>query len=79
MAVTPNGYADAVYQGKFLMPEERVMTFGKFLDIMEGKVKANGIFYVQKQNSNFTDEFLSLMKDAEEEIPWASEAFGKLR
>lgn len=76
VAVTPNGYADAVYQDKFVMPEERTMKFNSFLDIIEKKVQPPGIFYVQKQNSNFTDEFRDLMADAAEEIPWATEAFG---
>ncbi len=38
---------------------------------------AAGVFYVQKQNSNFTDEFCALMADADEHIDWATEAFGK--
>ena len=74
--MTPNGYADAVYNDRFVMPEERVMTVGKFLDIIEGKVKANGIFYIQKQNSSFTDEFKDLIPDAAIDIDWATEAFG---
>ena len=76
MAVTPNGYADAVFENRFVMPEERVMTFGSFLDIVEGKVKANGIFYIQKQNSSFTDEFKDLIPDAATDIDWATETFG---
>ncbi len=78
VAVTPNGYADAVYKDKFVMPEERLMTFNTFLDILEEKIKPSGIFYVQKQNSNFTDEFKGLLADAEEHIPWASEALGEM-
>ncbi|KAK8719006.1 hypothetical protein OTU49_014307, partial [Cherax quadricarinatus] len=35
VAVTPNGYADAPYNGYFAMPEERSMKFSTFLDIME--------------------------------------------
>lgn len=35
MAVTPNGYADAPNSGYFVMPEERLMKFGSFLDVME--------------------------------------------
>ena len=78
MAVTPNGYADAVCGDKFVMPEERKLPFSEFLDIIDGKDKeTNGIFYVQKQNSNFTEEFESLMSDADEHIDWATEAFGK--
>lgn len=38
VAVTPNGYADAVSGDRFVMPEERRMTLSSVLDIMEGKV-----------------------------------------
>ena len=77
VAVTPNGYADAVCGDRFVMPEERTMTFSEFLDILYKEQDANGIFYVQKQNSNFTEEFNSLMKDASADIDWATEAFGE--
>ena len=39
VAVTPNGYADAVSGDRFVMPEERQMTFSSVLDIIEGKVR----------------------------------------
>ena len=77
VAVTPNGYADAVNKGKFVMPEERILTFSSFLDILEKKVEANGVFYVQKQNSNLTDEFDALSDDVEPHIPWATKVFGQ--
>ena len=76
VAVTPNGYADAVYEGQFVMPEERSMTMNAFLDILESPNESSGVFYVQKQNSNLTDEFDSLGDDVEPHIPWATEAFG---
>ena len=77
VAVTPNGYADAVRGDKFVMPEERKLPFSEFLDIIEGdKKESKGIFYIQKQNSNFTEEFESLMSDADEHVEWATEAFG---
>lgn len=41
MAVTPNGYADAIAlkNGKeyFVMPEEKEMTMSEFLDTLEDK------------------------------------------
>ncbi|XP_013379747.1 jmjC domain-containing protein 7 [Lingula anatina] len=77
VAVTPNGYADAVSGNKFVMPEERQITFNKFLDILENKDTVPGIFYIQKQNSNFTEEFPELLPDAESEIEMATKAFGK--
>lgn len=38
VAVTPNGYADAVSGGRFVMPEERRMSLSSVLDVIEGKV-----------------------------------------
>ena len=77
VAVTPNGYADAVNNGLFVMPEERQMTIGQFLDILEAPGSTQGVFYVQKQNSNLTEEFQSMMGDVETEPAWGTEVFGK--
>lgn len=77
MAVTPNGYADAVFQDRFVMPEERQMPFTDFLDIVEKKVTSPNVFYVQKQCSNLTKEFPELVCDVQPDIPWMSEALGK--
>ncbi|KAL1257557.1 hypothetical protein QQF64_010801 [Cirrhinus molitorella] len=77
VAVTPNGYADAVNGNRFVMPEERQMTFSALLDIIEGKVKSSGVFYVQKQCSNLTEELPELTGDVQTHIPWMSEALGK--
>ncbi len=35
VAVTPDGYADAVRGDRFVMPEERRMTFASFLDVLD--------------------------------------------
>ncbi|XP_065109754.1 bifunctional peptidase and (3S)-lysyl hydroxylase JMJD7 [Paramisgurnus dabryanus] len=79
VAVTPNGYADAVNGNRFVMPEERQMSFSYLLDIIEGKVKRGcGVFYVQKQCSNLTEEIPELTGDVLTHIPWMSEALGKL-
>ncbi|XP_067847318.1 bifunctional peptidase and (3S)-lysyl hydroxylase JMJD7 isoform X2 [Heptranchias perlo] len=77
VAVTPNGYADAVHQDRFVMPEERRMLFEDFLDVIERKRAACGVFYVQKQCSNLTQEFPQLLQDVDSHIPWMSEALGK--
>ncbi|KAG0723389.1 JmjC domain-containing protein 7 [Chionoecetes opilio] len=77
VTVTPNGLADAPHAGYFVMPEERRMRFGAFLDVLENPESQPGVFYVQKQNSNFTDEFSEILCDAASEIPWFSEALGK--
>lgn len=37
-----------------------------------------GVYYMQRQNSNLTDEFPELLEDIEKHIPWATEAFGAL-
>ncbi|XP_067099018.1 bifunctional peptidase and (3S)-lysyl hydroxylase JMJD7 isoform X2 [Osmerus mordax] len=78
VAVTPNGYADAVNGDRFVMPEERKMTFSSLLDVIEGKVENKGVFYVQKQCSNLMEELPELTGDVEPHIPWMSEALGKL-
>ncbi|KAM4724631.1 bifunctional peptidase and (3S)-lysyl hydroxylase JMJD7 isoform 3-T3 [Anableps anableps] len=77
VAVTPNGYADAVMGDRFVMPEERQMNFSCMLDIIEGKVQKNGVFYVQKQCSNLLQELPELMDDLEPHVPWMSTALGK--
>lgn len=40
VAVTPSGYADAVVGDRFVMPEERRMSFSAVLDVIEGKVRS---------------------------------------
>ncbi|CAN7998216.1 unnamed protein product [Ixodes hexagonus] len=77
VAVTPNGYADAVRDGMFVMPEERQMPFAEFLDILERRDDSRGVFYVQKQNSNFTGEFERLADDVDADVAWATAAFGR--
>ena len=36
-----------------------------------------GVFYIQKQNSNLTDEFPELLDGVPADIPWMSEALNK--
>lgn len=48
VAVTPNGYADAVSGEHFVLPEERQMTFSSVLDIIEGKVTQVRIRFTQQ-------------------------------
>jgi len=75
VAVTPNGYADAITEGKFVLPEQRLMKMSRFLDIIEDPGSTSGVFYVQKQNSNLTDEFQNIIGDVDSNISWGSEAF----
>ena len=78
VAVTPNGYADAVREDldRFVMPHEEKMKIGELLDVLDGQRNHPGICYLQKQNSNFTSEYPELWDDAETELPWATGAFG---
>lgn len=84
VAVTPNGYADAVtfdpvtQRDYFVMPEERKMIFEHFWQALDHPEEYNGIFYMQRQNSNLTEDFPELLGDIDRHIPWASEAFGTL-
>ncbi|XP_062509764.1 bifunctional peptidase and (3S)-lysyl hydroxylase Jmjd7-like [Corticium candelabrum] len=77
VSVTPNGYADSVVGDRFVMPEERRMKFVDFLDIMRHPTRHSGVFYIQKQNSNFSEEFKELLSDAELHIPWVTDALGR--
>ncbi|KAJ8681519.1 hypothetical protein QAD02_017311 [Eretmocerus hayati] len=83
VAVTPNGYADAITKERkaarygdveyFALPDERMMTMSSFLENLEEPNE--NVFYIQKQNSNFED-FSELWKDIDGDISWATEAFG---
>lgn len=79
VSVTPNGYADAVNEGYFAMPEERKMMMSSFLDILEGKSSDAhcGVFYIQAQNSNMTTEFSEIIEDIAQDISFVTEALGK--
>ncbi|XP_061156812.1 bifunctional peptidase and (3S)-lysyl hydroxylase JMJD7 isoform X1 [Syngnathus typhle] len=77
VAVTPNGYADAIKDNRFVTPEERRMCFSSVLDIIQGKVKERGVFYIQKQCSNLLEELPELTADMEAHIGWMSTAMGK--
>lgn len=80
VAVTPNGFADAVNGDRFVMPEERRMTLSQVLDIIQGKVEkrgGSGVYYVQKQCSNLLQELPELTSDLDTHISWMSAALGK--
>ncbi|CAG0887506.1 unnamed protein product [Cyprideis torosa] len=89
VAVTPSGYADAIDEpsGLFMLPEERRMKLKEFLDILDHPEESSGVFYIQKQNSNLTDEFESLVLEESAdpthtagvppEISWFSESLGR--
>lgn len=61
-----------------MLPFEKQMKFSHFLHKLEFSSHDSAIHYVQKQNSNMTTEFKSLMEDVDRELPWATEIFGRL-
>lgn len=77
MAVTPDGYADAVRGDRFVMPAERRLPLSCVLDVLEGRAQHPGVLYVQKQCSNLPTELPQLLSDLEPHVPWASEALGE--
>lgn len=79
MAVTPDGYADAVRGDRFVMPAERRLPLSCVLDVLEGRAQHPGVLYVQKQCSNLLTELPQLLPDLEPHVPWASEALGEWR
>ncbi|XP_070325170.1 bifunctional peptidase and (3S)-lysyl hydroxylase JMJD7 isoform X2 [Odocoileus virginianus] len=74
VAVTPDGYADAVRGDRFVMPAERRLPLSHVLDVLEGRARHPGVLYVQKQCSNLPTELPQLLPDVEPHVPWASEA-----
>ncbi|XP_059470607.1 bifunctional peptidase and (3S)-lysyl hydroxylase Jmjd7 [Neocloeon triangulifer] len=80
VAVTPNGWADAVSDDGhfFMLPEERKMQFSDFLDRLDDDSQCNPIFYMQQQNSNLTGEMKTLIGDVPPDIDWATSAFGQM-
>lgn len=79
VAVTPDGYADAVRGDRFVMPAERRLPLSCVLDVLEGRAQHPGVLYVQKQCSNLPTELPQLLPDLEPHVPWASEALGTWR
>lgn len=81
VSITPNGYADAIHGDLFVTPFEQELLFSDFLAILNNQIPDHcpeGVYYIQQQNSNFTlDQFSTLRNDAEGDISWATEAFGK--
>merc|ERR1712002_1170923 len=57
------------------------MKFNEFIRLLQpAAIEERGgreVYYAQKQNSRFTDEFAELITDAADHISWATEALGK--
>lgn len=82
VAITPNGLADGLamngLDGKeyFVMPLEQQMRMTEFLDTLDNHHPL--IHYIQKQNSNFTDDFSELCNDIDVSLlSFSAEAFNK--
>ncbi|XP_041975099.1 bifunctional peptidase and (3S)-lysyl hydroxylase Jmjd7 [Aricia agestis] len=81
VAITPNGLADGITKDDddveyFVMPQEVDMTMSEFLDALNEK-RQDLIPYIQRQNSNLTEDFKELMSDVDPDVKFASEAFDK--
>jgi hypothetical protein len=48
----------------------------EFLNALENSDRYPGVFYIQRQNSNLTEDFPELVPDVGRDVPWATEAFG---
>jgi jumonji domain-containing protein 7 len=74
VAVTPDGFADAVVQNRFVLPYEQKMTMKEFFnDLYNDKSR---VYYIQKQCSSLNLEFPSLVKDCPK-LDFADIAFGQ--
>lgn len=83
MAITPNGYADGIStkmpenQEYFVLPEERIMSMSDFLDKLD-ESNNDEILYIQRQNSNFSEDFPELINDIDvDTLKFAYDSFNK--
>lgn len=83
VAITPNGLADAVVDGKFVMPHEIELPFTQALDLFSSpppKTTPSSsplAYYIQSQNSNLTSDFKPLLStgDIPKTIAFAQDCF----
>lgn len=82
VAVTPNGYADGLavrHEDKkeyFVLPLEEQITMNEFLENLDNPMGA--VYYIQKQNSNFSIDFPELKDDIDcSLLLFAQECFNK--
>lgn len=80
VAVTPNGYADGLatqnQKEYFVLPMEQRMKMSEFLKALDDE--AGAIYYIQKQNSNFTEYFPELQQDVNiNSLSFAQKSFNK--
>jgi jumonji domain-containing protein 7 len=74
--VTPDGRADAVKDGKFVMAEERKMTFGEFMNEARD-TSSNQSVYLSYQNNNMREQAGVLMEDVTVGDEWSQNVFGE--
>jgi len=84
--ITPDGRGDSICEtvkgdpssAKFVTPLCEPMTMGEFFSLLASSKEdeSKGVPYVQHQNSNFREEYHELWGDVDEEIGFATEAFG---
>lgn len=82
VAITPNGYADGLavrYEDKkeyFVLPLEEQCTMEEFLQYLNDPTGA--VYYIQKQNSNFSLDFPELIEDIDcSVLEFAEKCFNK--
>lgn len=80
VAVTPNGYADGLAkqdgQEYFVLPLETRMPLSELLERLDDPMGA--VHYIQKQNSNFSEDFPELAGDiVPSDLDFAQQCFNK--
>ncbi|KAJ3281290.1 JmjC domain-containing protein 7, partial [Rhizoclosmatium sp. JEL0117] len=82
VAVTPNGLADAVIDGTFVLPHEESMPIEEFFDRLDAEDPSNpqAVHYIQSQNNNMRGDgdFAKLFEQVPEHIDFATEALGAM-
>ena len=70
VAVTPNGLADSIVDGKFMLPFEKRLSLSEYFDY-----KGPLVYYCQHQNNSLNTEYNLLASDVSQHA-WAQSAFG---
>ncbi|GAA96585.1 uncharacterized protein L969DRAFT_50506 [Mixia osmundae IAM 14324] len=78
IAITPDGRADSIVNGRFTLPATEEMTMRDFLSSLRKPADAHEpVRYLQSQNSNLTDGPLDVLKDDLHPPPeYALDVFG---
>ncbi|KAJ3090121.1 JmjC domain-containing protein 7 [Physocladia obscura] len=81
VAVTPNGFADAIVDGVFCLPLESKMPLSEFYDLIDREnsdESPQSVHYIQSQNNNMRDggDFINLFEHIPPDVPFATAALG---